>query len=92
MANYVVKGTITCEPEDLEMFRDAVGQHEALTIAEAGCLEFSITQSSQGSCEFQVRERFVDQAAFDAHTARTRASEWWGLTKHIPRQLNHSGG
>lgn len=92
MANYVISGTITCAPDELDMFLAAVGEHEALTRAEAGCLEFSITQSAPGSCEFQVSERFVDKAAFDAHTARTRASAWWGKTKHIPRKLEYSGG
>ena len=92
MANYVINGTITCAPEELDMFLGAVGEHEALTRSEPGCIEFSITQSNAGSCEFLVAERFVDKAAFDAHSNRTRASAWWGKTKHIPRELEYSGG
>ena len=87
----IITGTITCAPDELEMFLSAVVQHQALTLAEPGCLAFSIAQSSPGSCDFLVSERFVDQAAFEAHTARTRASDWWELTKHIPRNLERSG-
>ena len=92
MANYVINGTITCAPDELDMFLSAVAEHIALTRAEPGNLEFDIRQSEPDSCKFLVTERFVDRAAFDAHSNRTRASEWWGKTNHIPRELEYSGG
>ena len=82
-----VKGTITCAPEDLEMLKTAVQSHINLTIAEPGCIQFSITQDDTDPCTFIVDESFVDRAAFDLHTKRTRASKWWEMTKHIPRNL-----
>ena len=92
MANYVIRGTITCSPEELDMFLAAVTKHIDLTRAEAGCIEFDIVQREPGSWTFDVHERFTDRAAFDAHTKRTRESAWWNLTRHIPRELTYSGG
>ncbi len=85
--NIVISGTITCEPDDLEMLAKEVKGHIALTRAEAGCISFDITQSAPGACEFVISERFTDRAAFDAHTTRTRASDWWTKTQHIPRDI-----
>ncbi|MGJ8583258.1 MAG: putative quinol monooxygenase [Marinosulfonomonas sp.] len=85
--NIVITGTLTCTPQDLEMVQVEVAEHVRLTRAEPGCISFSIDPSETDPCIFIVRERFVDQAAFDAHTARTRASQWWKKSKHIPRNL-----
>lgn len=90
VSNYVINGTITCAKDELGMFQAAVAEHIALTRAEVGNIDFDIRQSAPGSCTFLVSECFVDQAAFDLHTARTRASSWWQKTKHIPRKLTHS--
>lgn len=87
LKNIVVSGSITCEPNDLDMLSAAVDEHIRLTRAEAGCIEFDIVQSAPGSGKFVISERFVDRAAFDAHTARTRASNWWAKTQHIPRDI-----
>lgn len=89
--NIVIRGTITCTPEDLDMVLREVAHHIALTRAEPGCMHFSIEQSEANPCVFDVQERFVDQAAFDAHTRRTRASDWWEKSKHIPRDLKIVG-
>jgi quinol monooxygenase YgiN len=85
--NIVVRGTIICAPDDVEMLVARVKDHIQLTRLEVGCIAFDITQSSDDPCVFDVSERFIDQPAFDIHTARTRASVWWEQTKHIPRDL-----
>ncbi len=86
--NLIVTGSITCTLQELGMFAIIVTKHIALTRAEPGCIEFDIKQDAPGSCTFLIAERFVDRAAFESHTARTRASDWWGKTKHIPRDIN----
>ncbi|MEE9426579.1 MAG: antibiotic biosynthesis monooxygenase family protein [Paracoccaceae bacterium] len=91
MANYLINGTITCAPEELDMFLEAVTEHISLTRAEPGNISFDIKQSIPGSCKFLVSEQFNDQVAFEVHTVRTRASPWWNKTKHIPRMLTYSG-
>lgn len=85
--NIVVNGTITCPPEDLEKVAPGLADHVRLTNAEDGCISFSISASEDDPCIFIVSERFDDQAAFDVHGARTRASAWWGLSQTCSRDL-----
>ena len=60
--------------------------HIALTRAEPGCLTFTIVQTAN-PLVWQVDEAFADQAAFDTHQTRTRASDWYRLTAHIERRF-----
>ena len=85
--NIVINGTIICTANDIDMVVDRVAEHVRLTRLESGCLSFDITQSDDDPCVFNVSERFVDQAAFDSHALRTRASIWWEKSKHIPRNM-----
>ncbi|MEM9498031.1 MAG: antibiotic biosynthesis monooxygenase [Pseudomonadota bacterium] len=80
-----LKGVIRCGASDAEIIRAALPEHIRLSRAEPGCELFDISETEPGV--FAVQERFVDAAAFEAHTARTRASEWWRLTGHIPRDI-----
>lgn len=86
--NIVINGTIICTPDDIDMVVERVAEHVRLTRLEPGCIMFNITQSDDDPCVFNVSERFVDQAAFDTHSTRTRASVWWEKSKHIPRDMN----
>lgn len=87
MSNIKLEGSISCPEVELEEFKAALAQHISLTQAEPGCIHFSIAASGDDPCVFTVDELFVDQAAFDSHTARTRASAWWEKTKHIAREI-----
>lgn len=80
-----LKGTLRCNPDDAAIVRAALPDHIRLSRAEPGCEFFEIVESEPGL--FTVHERFKDDAALDAHTARTRASDWWRLTGHIPRDI-----
>ncbi|MEL6170714.1 MAG: antibiotic biosynthesis monooxygenase [Pseudomonadota bacterium] len=81
----VIKGFLRCGEKDAAIVRGAVGEHIRLSRAEPGCEHFEITETEPGV--FSISERFVDEAAFEAHTQRTRASEWWTRTRHIPRDI-----
>ena len=59
-------------------------EHIRLTRAEAGCLSFDVTPTDD-PLVWQVEERFADRAAFEAHQARTGASDWAVQTAGIPR-------
>ena len=85
--NIVIDGTISCKAAELDMFLAAVAAHLRLSRAEPGCIEFEICQSAHDACTFLVAERFESRAAFEAHTARTRASVWWSKTRHMARDL-----
>jgi quinol monooxygenase YgiN len=60
--------------------------HVAATLAEPGCLSFTIDDTDDPMV-FDVRESFRDRAAFDAHQARTRESVWFSATKGILRDF-----
>ncbi|MGL5011515.1 MAG: putative quinol monooxygenase [Paracoccaceae bacterium] len=78
-------GQLTCATaEDIALVAKHLPTHIALSRAEPGCLSFNCTQTDDPMI-WQVDETFTDQAAFDAHQTRTRASEWYRLTAHIPR-------
>ena len=78
-------GTLTCAGPDADTVRAALPEHIRLSRAEPGCMHFDVTETATGV--FTVSEEFVDQTAFDAHQTRTRASDWWALTGHIPRDF-----
>lgn len=82
-----ITGTISCTSEELPVLFRALPDHIALSLSEPGCLAFSITQQPGNECVFDVSEKFTDKAAFDTHTARTRASVWWERTQSFPRNI-----
>jgi hypothetical protein len=62
-----LKGHVICaDAADAALIAAHVPVHIALTLAEPGCVSFSVT--------------------------RTRASEWYRLTAHIPRQYVITAG
>jgi quinol monooxygenase YgiN len=81
-------GQLLCATEqDAALVAAHVPTHLALTLAEPGCITFAVVQTADPLI-WQVDEAFIDQAAFDAHQTRTRASDWHGLSAHIPRQFS----
>ena len=78
-------GYIDVPADRLEEVSAALPAHIALTRAEPGCLSFEVTPHPTVPGRFDVAERFTDRAAFDAHQARTRVSDWAGVTAGLPR-------
>nr|WP_245897853.1 putative quinol monooxygenase [Pseudoprimorskyibacter insulae] len=77
---------MTCPPESAPAVRAALPDHIRLTRAEPGCIRFDVTETAPGV--FTVEELFTDQAAFDAHQSRTRASAWFAVTQDFPRDYS----
>lgn len=77
---------------DADLIARLMRDHERLSRAEPGCLVFEIYRSMSDPMRFAVREIFADRAAFAAHQARTRASDWWRQTAHIERDYRVSEG
>ncbi len=80
-----LKGYIVVPAADLAAVEQALPQHIALTRAEPGNLSFEVTADEQTPRRFNVHETFVDRAAFDAHQARVKESEWGRITQHVER-------
>jgi quinol monooxygenase YgiN len=88
------KGTVTLTghidvpSERVADIQAALPTHIALTRAEPGCLSFDVSPCPDVKGRFLVSEAFVDQQAFDAHQARTGASEWAKASQGIPRDYS----
>lgn len=81
-------GFVIVPAAQLELLKIAMKEHIQLTLAEPGCLEFSLTADDNDPCRFSLYEEFVDKAAFDYHLERTRESRWHKASKNIERHFN----
>lgn len=80
-----LSGMLICaSPEESDIVRKYLPEHIRLTRGEPGCLSFDVTQTDD-PLVWRVDEFFVDRAAFEAHKARTAASEWAHRTSAIRR-------
>ncbi|HBF30269.1 antibiotic biosynthesis monooxygenase [Rhizobium sp.] len=84
-AKVYLDGHIDVPQARLDAVTAALPVHIALTRAEPGYLSFNVTPCTEVAGRLLVSEVFAHQAAFDAHQARTKASEWFQVTKDIPR-------
>jgi len=86
-----LRGQLVClAAEEAAAVRAHRPAHEALTRAEPGCLSFEIADT-EDPLVFEVMETFRDRAAFDAHQARTRESDWFAATRSILRRFQIEG-
>ena len=80
-----LSGELSCaDAAEAERVRAHLDEHVALTRAEPGCLSFEVTPTAD-ELVWRVAERFVDEAAFDAHQRRVAASTWGRETAGIER-------
>jgi len=83
-------GRMTCAADEAAAVRAALPEHIRLSRAEPGCITFDVTETAP--CVFTVSESFADRAAFDAHQTRSRASAWWRVSGHLPRDFEVTEG
>ena len=86
-------GTLTCPtPDDLITVQTFLPGHITLSRAEPGCIRFDVIQTAN-PLVWQVDETYTDQAAFEAHQTRNRASIWWKMSQGLLRdfQLGETG-
>ena len=83
--NIRLTGRLICATEaECDIVRQYLPEHVRLTRSEPGCLAFQVIET-ENPLIWSVEERFVDQAAFDFHQARTKASQWAVETAAIRR-------
>lgn len=80
-----LRGHIVVPQDELDAVKAALEIHVDLTRREAGNIVFEVNQRSDDPCVFDVYEEFVDNAAFDAHQARVKASDWGNATINVER-------
>ncbi|MGM3174093.1 putative quinol monooxygenase [Dickeya lacustris] len=79
-------GRLVCSSvEEAARVRQYLPEHQRLTKEETGCLSFEVTETTNPLI-WKVEELFTDQATFDAHQQRTRASVWGTETRAIARE------
>ena len=85
-------GLLRCTTaEEAARVRAHLPDHLRLTRAEPGCLSFDVTPTAD-PLVWQVRERFTDRPAFEAHQRRTAASVWASATAGIRRDYTLTEG
>ena len=86
MCRVRLSGQLTCQTaQEAALVRAHLPEHIRLTRAEAGCLSFTVTETSDPLI-WQVDEVFTDDATFAAHQARAKASHWALVTASIARK------
>lgn len=83
-------GRLVCKStEEAELVRQYLPDHKELTRKEAGCASFDVTETADPLI-WKVEELFTNQATFDEHQKRTRASVWGRETSAIAREYEIS--
>ncbi|MGX9419053.1 putative quinol monooxygenase [Vibrio sp. RC27] len=90
MSKVILQGYIVVPDSDLAVVKTELVNHKRLTLEEAGCLTFTVTQDVADVHQFHVYEEFVDQTAFDHHQARVKSSTWGKVTKNVERHYQIS--
>lgn len=79
-------GRLVCTSVDeAELVCQYLPEHKRLTKEEFGCISFEVTET-RDPLIWKVEELFKDQATFDAHQNRTKASVWGNETSTIARE------
>lgn len=83
-----LNGFLVCRSlEEADRVSEALPEHIRLTRAELGCVRFEVWRSQSDPVRFAVHEVFTNRKTFESHQERTRASAWWQVTQHIPRDF-----
>ena len=86
-----LKGVLRCADEaEAARVRAGIDEHIRLTRAEPGCLSFDVLPTDD-PLVWTVEESFRDPEAFEAHQARTAASDWARMTTGIARDYSVTG-
>lgn len=75
---------------DIAIVVQHLDEHVMLTRAEAGCVSFTVTPTSD-PLVWQVDEHFSDAAAFKLHQERVTGSTWGRATAGIERRYTING-
>ena len=85
MIKVILQGYIEVPESELDAVTSELPNHIALTLAEVGCLVFTVKQDLQLTGRFHVYEEFINQDAFDKHQQRVKASKWGSVAQNVSR-------
>ena len=82
-----LSGRLICaDADEVRIVAEHLPEHVRMSRAEPGCLRFDV-QPTEDPLIWQLDEAFVDEAAFEAHQTRNRASVWWEKSRAIRRDF-----
>ncbi len=90
--NIILQGYIIVPLLEITRVKEALITHTRLTLEETGCLHFSVCQNTENPQQFDVKEVFVNQQAFDLHQARVKASPWASISHNVTRHYQIKSG
>ena len=90
MSKVILQGYIWVPDSDVEIVKRELIIHSELTKQESGCIIFEVALDETNANRFNVYEEFADQASFDKHQLRTKASKWGEVTKNVSRHYQIS--
>ena len=85
MGVVTLQGYIVIPDTDLASVQDVLLEHIELTQREHGCLHFTVSQDTENKNRFNVHEKFVNHAAFEAHQTRAKNSRWGHIAANVER-------
>ncbi|MGN7969206.1 GNAT family N-acetyltransferase [Microbacterium sp. 22296] len=86
-----LSGELRCtDDEQADRVRAHLTEHVTLTRAEPGCVAFDVDPTERPGV-WRVHERFIDEAAFDAHQRRVATSLWGAATAGVERRYTVRG-
>jgi len=85
MGKVVLSGFMVVPLNQLEEAKSAIARHIELTREEPGCLVFEVDEDLEQPGRFTVYEAFEDQASYDIHQERAKASPWGEVSKDFER-------
>ena len=85
MGVVTLQGYIVVPDTDLASVQDGLLEHIELTQREQGCLHFTVYQDTKNKNRFNVHEKFVNHAAFEAHQTRAKNSRWGHIAANVER-------
>ncbi|MBL4917201.1 antibiotic biosynthesis monooxygenase [Tabrizicola sp. DMG-N-6] len=81
-------GRLICaDADEARIVAAFLPDHIRLSRAEPGCLRFD-AEVTDDPLIWRIAEEFGDEAAFDAHRVRNRASVWWQKSQAIRRDFH----
>lgn len=90
MPKVTLEGYIVVSDADLASVEAGLTEHIELTRKEEGCLVFNVSQGAENRNTFNVREEFVNRAAFETHQRRVKNSRWGQTTANVERHYHVS--
>lgn len=90
MPKVILQGFILIPETELDLVRNELETHTRLTLEEPGCMTFEVVENLDNPCRFDVYEEFADEAAFQQHQERVRASRWGQVTVNVERHYTVS--